>query len=177
MSQTSQSQDYQSDWRRSRCASGSFRPLEIVAMILGFIFFWPVGLAILFFKLWQMKSGHQGDLTSFAQQKADEARNVYRDWRPAQWASHAPAWSAQSGAPRTNSGWNPRTTGNHAFDDWRATELTRLEEERRKLEEAEREFTEHIDELRRARDREEFERFMTARRNRQTPTNPGASHA
>ena len=59
-----------------------------------------------------------------------------------------------------------RPTGNTAFDDWRAGELSRLEEERRKLEDAEREFAEHIDQLRRARDREEFDRFMNARRNR-----------
>lgn len=172
MSQTSQSTEHQSDWRRGRCASGSWRPLEIVAMILAFVFFWPVGLAILFFKLWQMKSGHQGDLTSFAQQKAEEARSACRQWQPATWAARAPEWTARSPTPRTNNGWNPRTTGNHAFDEWRSTELARLEEERRKLEQAEREFTEHIDELRRARDREEFERFMNERRNRQTPTHP-----
>ena len=47
-------------------------------------------------------------------------------------------------------------------------EAVRLEEERRKLEEAEREFAVHIEELRRARDREEFERFMKARHNRPT---------
>ena len=167
MSQSSQSTESSSDWRGGRCAS-SWRPIEIVAMVLGFVMFWPIGLAILGFKLWQMKSGHQGSLSVFAQQKADEMR---RAW-PGSWASCSPRRAAQGGgSPRSNSGWNPRSTGNAAFDDWRATELARLEEERRKLEDAEREFTEHIDELRRARDREEFERFMNARRNRQPPAN------
>jgi hypothetical protein len=66
-----------------------------------------------------------------------------------------------------------RATGNSAFDDWRNTELARLEEERRKLVQAEREFSEHLDRLRRARDREEFDRFMNERRNAQS--NSGTS--
>ena len=28
-----------------------FQPVELVAMILGFVFFWPIGLAVLVFKL------------------------------------------------------------------------------------------------------------------------------
>lgn len=56
-----------------------------------------------------------------------------------------------------------RSTGNVAFDEWRAAELARLEEERRKLADAEREFADHMENLRRARDREEFDRFMSAR--------------
>ena len=59
-------------------------------------------------------------------------------------------------------GW--RSTGNVAFDEWRESELARLEAERRKLAEAERDFAQHIEELRRARDREEFESFMRARK-------------
>ena len=37
-------------WAADRGFRG-FRPLELVAMILGFVFFWPLGLAILVFKL------------------------------------------------------------------------------------------------------------------------------
>ena len=43
-------------------------------------------------------------------------------------------------------------------------ELARLEAERHKLEEAHREFAEFVENLRKAKDREEFERFMNARR-------------
>lgn len=164
MSYTSQPSGNPNEWRGG--CRGSWRPLEIVAMILGFILFWPIGLAILAFKLWQMKSGHAGDLTSFAQQKADNLRHACRGWQQRDWNVQR-AWGVRGG---TGGGWSPRPTGNHAFDEWRSAELARLEEERRKLEEAEREFTEHIEELRRARDREEFERFMQARRNRQPPT-------
>ena len=47
-----------------------------------------------------------------------------------------------------------------AFDEWRQAELARLDEERRKLDEAQREFAEYVEAIRRAKDREEFERFM-----------------
>ena len=46
-----------------------------------------------------------------------------------------------------------RPTGNVAFDDYREATLKRLEEEGR-------EFTQFLDRLRRAKDQEEFDRFM-----------------
>jgi hypothetical protein len=58
-------------------------------------------------------------------------------------------------------------TGNRAFDEWRAAELARLEEERQKLVAAEREFAEFMENLRHARGREEFERFMEVHRSQQ----------
>ena len=58
-------------------------------------------------------------------------------------------------------------TGNVAFDDWREKELERLAEERRRLDEMLTEFDDYARELRRAKDQEEFDRFM-ANRNRST---------
>lgn len=152
-------------WRGGRCRPGhSWKPLEIAAMVLGFMVFWPIGLAVIAFKIWQKRTGYGGDLTTFAQEKAEWARNACSGWQGVE-------RDIRNGMRR---GWSPggpnrggmRPTGNSAFDEWRAAELSRLEEERRKLEDAEREFAEHIDQLRRARDREEFERFMNARRGR-----------
>jgi hypothetical protein len=155
--------------RNSRMSAGSgaespwgchghvpWKPLELVAMILGFIVFWPIGLAIVFWKIWQRKSGYEGDLFSFAQQQASRFQ---------QGASEPTRASGGSGAPQ---GWRGpsfmRSSGNVAFDEWREAELARLEEERRKLAEAERDFSDHIDQLRRAKDREEFDSFMRARK-------------
>ena len=61
-------------------------------------------------------------------------------------------------------GFGMGSTGNRAFDEWRTTELARLQEERQKLVAAAREFAEFMENLRHARDREEFERFMDAHR-------------
>jgi hypothetical protein len=158
-------------WRRGRCGgSYHWRPLELVAMVLGFIVFWPIGLAILGFKMWQKRSGYQGDLATFAQERAEWARNACRGWQ-GEARDAQRRWGGWQGG---GFGGGMRPTGNSAFDDWRAGELARLEEERRKLEQAERDFADHIDQLRRARDREEFERFMNARRNRPAgEANPG----
>ena len=63
--------------------------------------------------------------------------------------------------------WNiPRSesnsTGNVAFDEYRETTLRRLEEERQ-------EFTQFLDRLRRAKDQDEFDRFMSEQASRQSP--------
>ena len=139
----------------------SWKPIEIIAMVLGFIFFWPIGLAILGVKIWQKRTGHDGDMVGFVQQKWQE--KSMGNWSMGCRSSNdvAPRWSA--GNFGMNGFGAMRSTGNVAFDDWRATELARLEEERRKLADAEREFADHMENLRRARDREEFERFMSAR--------------
>jgi hypothetical protein len=55
-------------------------------------------------------------------------------------------------------------TGNVAFDDWRSAELKRLDEERARLEAMRDEFEDYARELRRAKDQEEFDRFMAHRR-------------
>jgi len=55
-----------------------------------------------------------------------------------------------------------RSSGNSAFDDYRDETLKRLEEEQR-------EFSEFVDQLRRAKDRQQFEEFMAARKGGSTP--------
>lgn len=53
-------------------------------------------------------------------------------------------------------------SGNKAFDDYRAETLRRLEEEQR-------EFRDYLDRLRRARDKSEFDGFMSERRRSGAP--------
>ena len=102
------------------------KPAWIVMMILGFIFFWPVGLLILGYLLWsgKMRCGQNGN-----------------------WQS----WKARSGFGFTG------PTGNRAFDDYREETLRRLDEEAR-------EFRTFVDRLRQAKDKDEFDRFMSERR-------------
>jgi hypothetical protein len=100
-------------------------------------------LAVIGWKIWQKKSGYEGDIVSFMQEK----------WQ------NRPHFSSAAGF--SNFGF--RSSGNGAFDDWRDAELARLEEERKKLVAAEQEFANFMANLRRARDREEFDRFMNER--------------
>ena len=166
--------DQQAFGRRGRRCGPRWRPLELLAMILGFIVFWPVGLAILFLKIWQKREGAPGqDLVDFVQERTSDMRGRCMA-RRARW--EAAAQQAGRDWRPDFRGFGPRPTGNSAFDDWRTAELARLEEERQKLVAAERDFAEHLEKLRRARDREEFDRFMSERNSRpqQPPQAPEA---
>ncbi len=149
-----------SEWANARWRRGGSRwtAFDIVAMVLGFIVFWPIGLAILGYKLWQHRYGGP-ELQTLATNKWQEAR--------AMMGSNS-SWGC--GAARRASRFYS-ASGNAAFDEWRTVELARLDEERRKLDDAQREFSEYVDAIRRAKDREEFERFMAERRAR--PANGG----
>jgi len=155
------------DWSnatwRGRCGASRWTAFEIVAMVLGFIVFWPIGLAILGFKMWQRKSGYGGDLQTVAAEKWQEARSAMAR---GPWAGSPAAGSWTSANWGARRGFGSPSTGNSAFDDWKASELARLEEERRKLQDAHNEFAAFVENVRRAKDREEFERFMSERRNR-----------
>ena len=66
---------------------------------------------------------------------------------------------------RSGGDWfGPATSGNRAFDDYREETLKRLEEEQR-------EFKDFLARLRFARDRAEFDQFMTERRGRPSEPN------
>lgn len=125
-------------------------PVNIGLMVLGFVVFWPLGLAMLAYNIW----GHR--LDDF---KNDIKRqfSVQADWM-----------SGNKPAPM-------QKTGNAAFDAYRAREMARLEEERSRIESMRQEFDNYMETLRQARDQEEFDRFMTRRRSDNKGTD-GASH-
>ena len=117
----------------------AWTPATIGLMVLGFIVFWPLGLAMLAYIIW-------GDRLDGFKRDANAATDqFFRGCRGRGHHRHA-------------------RTGNVAFDDWRADELKRLDEERRKLEEMREEFEEYVRELRRAKDQDEFDRFMAERK-------------
>ena len=130
------------EWRG--CGSlGRWRPLEIAAVVIGFAVWWPIGLALLGLRIAQRRGYSMNDAMGAMRAAFDRGR-------------------AGAGAPQ----WRPFNTpgtGNAAFDEWRAAEMHKLEEERRRLDAAQRDFAEHLANLRRARDRDEFDGFMRAR--------------
>lgn len=122
-------------------------PATIALMVLGFVVFWPLGLAMLAYILF-------GERLQAFKHHANESVDGF-------------ARSCRFGGGNRwhNNGWGRQhfSTGNMAFDDWRKAELDRIEEERRKLDEMRAEFDNYMRELRRARDKEEFDRFMRDR--------------
>jgi hypothetical protein len=119
-------------------------PATIALMVLGFVVFWPLGLAMLAYIIF-------GDrLKGFKRDANATVDGVFS--------------SVKRGCARGGFRGPQFRTGNVAFDDWRDAELARLEEERRKLDEMREEFDDYVRELRRAKDQDEFDRFMRDRK-------------
>ena len=129
----------------------AWTPATIALMVIGFMVFWPLGLAMLAYIIW-------GDRLEGFKRDANRATDgIFAGCRRG--ADKAHRW-----------GHGSARTGNVAFDDWREKELGRLDEERRKLDEMREEFDEYARELRRAKDQEEFDRFMADRNKSTAPT-------
>jgi hypothetical protein len=132
-------------------------PAWIGLMVLGFMVWWPLGLGLLAFIIGSGRMGcgrHSVDRwenkMSRMQDKIDRIRGR---------ASNGGSWSW---------GQTP-SSGNRAFDEYRTETLRRLEDEQR-------EFREFLDRLRFAKDKTEFDQFMSERRNRDG-TSPQPPHA
>ena len=126
-------------------------PGWVVLMILGFIFWWPLGLALLAFMIWSRGMGCTGsDRWHRKMERMEEKMGRMRE------------------RMERFGGFGQPSSGNHAFDEYRAETLRRLEEEQR-------EFRDFLDRLRFAKDKAEFDQFMADRRNRPAPPQPPQS--
>jgi hypothetical protein len=114
-------------------------------MVLGFCFWWPLGLALLALILWSKSMGcwGHGERWQRKMQRMEEKMERFRS----KMDHFGGAWGG------------PPSSGNRAFDDYRADTLRRLEEEQR-------EFRDFLDRLRAAKDKAEFDQFMADRRAR-----------
>lgn len=120
-------------------------PVTIALMVLGFVVFWPLGLAVLAYIIWGEKFGGSPE-------KAQAYWNKGRSWcssNKSQFRGHHYASTS---------------SGNAAFDEYRAEQLRRLEEERARLDAEIEAFHDYMANLNKAKDREEFDRFMNERR-------------
>jgi hypothetical protein len=122
------------------------KPAWIALMVSGFIVFWPVGLAVLAYMIWsgRMGCGWNGDKSRWQSRMTGKWSNTQK-------------WGSEGG--KRASGFGSSSSGNAAFDEYREDTLRRLEEEQR-------DFRDFLERLRHAKDRSEFDQFMTERRNR-----------
>jgi hypothetical protein len=118
------------------------RPVAIAFTVLGFMFWWPVGLALL---LYMIGSGRMG---CFSRRN----RTQFQNWQDAGPFANWKTWAYGYGRPGSSS-------GNHAFDQYKSETLRRLEEEQK-------EFGSFLERLRFAKDKAEFDQFMAERRSR-----------
>lgn len=120
-------------------------PAWIAVMILGFIIWWPLGLATLAFILWSGRMGCHGRGSARWEHKMQRMQDKMERMKGrmegagAGWWNHSPS------------------SGNAAFDEYKAETLNRLEEEQK-------EFRSFLDRLRMSKDRAEFDQFMAERR-------------
>jgi len=120
----------------------------IAAMVLGFILFWPIGLALLAYMIWSKRM--------FSRCKSD-----FRSPR----SFRRGGGFGPGGFP----GAGFRSSGNAAFDAYKAETLRRLEEEQDS-------FHDFLKRLREAKDKAEFDQFMEDRARKARDTD-GASEA
>jgi hypothetical protein len=120
----------------------AWTPVTIAMMIIGFMIFWPLGLAMIAYIIW-------GDRLDGFKNEVNRATDRFSGNFSTRTCNHY--------------SWHQPQSGNVAFDEWREAELERLDEERRKLNEMRQEFEDYSRELRRAKDKEEFDRFMANR--------------
>lgn len=131
------------------------KPAWITLMVVGFVLFWPIGLAILAYLIW---SGRMG---------------FWKHSGPGRWHYHGARGERSGGWGSCHSRHKSRhrvepTSGNLAFDEYREDTLRRLEEERG-------EFESFLERLRHAKDKAEFDEFMDERRNQsEAPPPPEA---
>jgi hypothetical protein len=117
------------------------KPAWIALVILAFWFWWPLGLAALAFLI---GSGRMG---------------CWNRGGPGRW--YRPQSGRRSGCGWGRSWASTASSGNSAFDEYRAETLRRLEEEQR-------EFAAYLERLRKARDKAEFDQFMAERGGRRS---------
>jgi hypothetical protein len=126
------------------------RPAWIALMVASFIVWWPAGLAVLGFLLWSGRMGHGWGCRSF---DSRWQQRMASKWD--RFGERRERWGRGGGSGFSSS-------GNRAFDEYRDETLKRLEEEQR-------EFREFLERLRLAKDRSEFDQFMTDRKSRPAP--------
>ncbi|NVK46361.1 MAG: DUF2852 domain-containing protein [Rhodobacteraceae bacterium] len=114
----------------------------IAAMVLGFIFVWPVGLALLAYMIWSKRMFSCKHRSEFGPRGRHMSRNRFR-------AAHAAT----------------RSSGNTAFDAYKEETLRRLEEEQDQ-------FETFLERLRAAKDKAEFDQFMDDRTKRTQEVQP-----
>lgn len=144
------------------------KPAWIALIVLGFMAFWPIGLAILAFTIWsgRMGCGYHGGQDRWQHKMERMQRKM--DWMRAKMSGGSPSgpsWGSSFGGS-----WSGMpTSGNRAFDDYRSETLKRLEDEQR-------EFRDFLERLRFAKDKTEFDAFMAERRNRPVQEPPSAQN-
>ena len=132
------------------------KPAWIVATVLSFVVFWPLGVLMLGFLIGSGRMGcwgHHSERWQDRMERAQQRMQDHMDRAQERMQRHAQRWCGGRGLG------GGRPSGNRAFDEYRTETLRRLEDEQR-------EFKTFLDRLRDAKDKAEFDQFLDERRRR-----------
>jgi hypothetical protein len=126
---------------RGRCCGGwskgaNWSGINIAAMVVGFVLFWPVGLFILY---WIVTGRDVRELPQ---------------WIHRQWSKVRGMWNGDEGFSKDE------RNGNVVFNEFQQTQYDRIREIREEIKERSRRFAEFRTNAKRRADEEEFNRFM-----------------
>ena len=128
--------------RKGYCSKGNWSGINIAAMVIGFVLFWPLGLLILY---WNIKGREVKDLPKAIQHK----------------------WSAM-----VNGSWSPSKKGdnsdgeNTVFDEYQQTQYDRIVEIKDEIKNRARSFSDFRSNAKRREEEAEFQEFMSTDRSK-----------
>ena len=127
-----------------------WKPVEIATLVVAFMIYWPLGLAVLVWKAWNDRQPTPQDLGQVAQALWSRAQTAFDGVFST--LTRAPHLAVHDDAP----------TGNAAFDAYVRVERERIDADRKKLDAEIAAFRAYLTEER-ANDRDVFERFRAGR--------------
>ena len=144
--------------------------MPLILTVLGFMWWWPLGVLMLGFLIARGRFGYWGRYAGDGPMLNWEHRGDRWERKITRMQDRMERMRGRMDHFRSCGDWfGPASSGNRAFDDYRSETLKRLEDEQR-------EFKDFLARLRFAKDRTEFDQFMAERRERpfepNSPTEP-----
>jgi len=124
-------------YSKGQGSKANWSPLNIGAMVVGFILFWPIGLFVLY---WNISGRDARDLPAAVKQK----------------------WSAMFNRNRSTSVSASAATHNSVFDEFQQTQYDRIAEIKEEIKERTRRFNDFRSDAKRRAEEEEFKTFMAS---------------
>ncbi len=129
--------------RKGCCTGGNWSGMNIAAMVIGFVFFWPVGLFLLY---WNISGRNVKDLPGAIQEK----------------------WTAMfNGSFCKPRGHKDSKGENSVFDEFQQTQYDRITEIKEEIKNRARNFSDFRSEAKRRADESEFKEFMSSDRSKE----------
>ena len=138
MNSTNSARGQATDWDQAdrQCKSnGAWTPMSIALMVLGFVLFWPIGLAILF--------------------------GIMAGIKPTALPGRMAAWfDGMKGQMSHPFETKATHTGNRVFDEYQQTQMDRIEEIKAEVKDRSDRFNRFKGDEERQRQQDQFDRFM-----------------